>query len=69
MTRMPVLKGKPRPYRAGRQVGAAMVETAHILYLLDNRQQYLEGIKDAIDHALDLVKHERRKKRNVEGER
>ena len=31
----------PRPYKAGVQLAKALGETANILYLLDNREQYL----------------------------
>lgn len=55
MTKLPVLKGKTRPYKAGRQMASAICETANILYLLDNRRQYIEGIKDGIDHELEKV--------------
>ncbi len=60
--RLPVMKGTPRPYRAGRQVGAALAETANILYLLDNREQYLQGIADVALYELEKVKWERAKK-------
>ena len=60
--RLPILKGKPRPYKTGRLVGKGLAETSHILYLLDNRQQYLEGLKDEVDFALEMVKHERKLK-------
>lgn len=43
----------PRPYRAGRQVAEALCETAHILYLRDNRKQYLEGIRDRVLEELE----------------
>ncbi|MBA7711955.1 hypothetical protein ES703_120923 [subsurface metagenome] len=49
-----------RPYKAGVQLAEALCETAHILYLLDNRQEYLEGLKDRIDKELELVRHLRR---------
>ncbi len=57
--RLPALKGKPRPYKAGRQVGAALAETGNILYLLDNREQYLQGVADVMTHELGKVQHER----------
>ena len=50
-----------RPYRAGKQMGEALNETANILYLLDNRQEYLEGLKVTIDAELIKVKEERKK--------
>lgn len=45
-----------RPYKVGRQVGEALCETASILYLLDNREQFLTGIKAVIDREIDEVK-------------
>ena len=41
-----------RPYRAGKQLADALCETANILYLLDNREQYLRGIRDRIEQEL-----------------
>lgn len=58
MARLPILRGKPRPYQTGRMVGKSLRETANILYLLDNHEQYLEGIKDEVAHALELVRHQ-----------
>jgi len=46
---------KTRPYKAGKQIAEALCETANILYLLDNREQYLQGIKDRIDGEVNLV--------------
>ena len=42
-----------RPYRAGRLVADALCETAHILYLTDNRLLYLQGIKDSVVQELE----------------
>ena len=44
-----------RPYKAGKQLAEALCETAHILYLLDNREQYLRGIKDRIEQELKVL--------------
>lgn len=57
--RLPVLRGKPRPYKAGRQMGAALAEVGNILYLLDNREQYLQGVADVVAHELEKVQHQR----------
>ena len=65
--RLPVLRDKPRPYQAGRMVGKSLRETANILYLLDNHEQYLEGIQDEIDHALEIVRHQIQQKRIMNG--
>lgn len=46
---------KTRPYRAGKQIGKALAETANILYLLDNRGQYLSGVRDVIDAELESI--------------
>ena len=51
-----------RPYRAGKQLGEAIKETANILYLLDNREEYLQGMKDVIDKEVARVRRIRRKK-------
>jgi len=58
MPRLLKMRGTPRPYQAGRRTGQALRETANILYLLDNHEQYLHGIKDEIDHALDIVNNQ-----------
>lgn len=44
-----------RPYRAGKLIAEGLIETAPILYLLDNRAQYLYGIKLAIEEELVSV--------------
>jgi hypothetical protein len=62
MSRLPILKGKPRPYKTGRMMGKSLRETANILYLLDNHEQYLEGIKDEVDHALEIVRNQIKQK-------
>jgi len=41
-----------RPYKAGRQLGDALSETGNILYLLDNREEYLLGLKERLDEEL-----------------
>lgn len=46
-----------RPYKAGNQVAEGLCETANILYLLDNRWQYLCGIRDRIAKELEKVEH------------
>ena len=48
-----------RPYKAGEQLAEALCETAHILYLMDNRQEYLEGILDRIEREVEFVRHQR----------
>lgn len=50
-----MISRKTRPYRAGKQTASALCETAHILYLLDNRSQYLLGIKERIDEELSSL--------------
>ena len=47
---------KARPYRAGKQLGEAIKETGNILYLMDNREQYLQGVKDVIDKEVRHVR-------------
>lgn len=47
-----------RPYKAGNQVAKALAEIANCLYLLDNRLQYLSGIKNIIDIEIDIVKQD-----------
>ena len=44
-----------RPYKAGKQIAEALCETANILYLMDNREQYLSGIRDTIEAELEKV--------------
>lgn len=44
-----------RPYKAGKQLAEALCETANILYLLDNREQYLRGVKDEIERELEKL--------------
>ncbi len=50
-----------KPNNIGKQMGYALCETANILYLLDNRQEYLEGIKEVVDSEIKVVKRERAK--------
>lgn len=38
-----------RVYKAGNKIGNDLAETANLLYLLDNRLEYLSGIADAIN--------------------
>jgi len=45
---------KTRPYLAGRQLANALCEVAHILYLLDNKAQFLMGLKERIDEELEI---------------
>lgn len=49
---------KPRPYRAGEQLAEALCETANILYLRDNRKQYLNGIMDRVESELKKMEKE-----------
>lgn len=42
-----------RPFRAGKQVGEALTETANILYPLGNRVEYLTGIWEAVRESLE----------------
>ena len=49
------LRERPRPYRAGHRVALSLAETANILYLLDNREQFLQGIKDVIVREVKKV--------------
>ena len=56
-----------RPYKAGRQLGDALSETGNILYLLDNREQYLFGLKERLDEELQkvrLFRSQRQQRRN-----
>ena len=41
-----------RPHRAGHQVAEGLCETAHILYLHDNRLQYLQGLIDRLEEEI-----------------
>ena len=47
-----------RPYHAGYQVGEGLRETANILYLKDNRMEYLQGLVDKLSKELQEVKGE-----------
>lgn len=49
------MRNIPRPYAAGRQMAEALCETANILYLLDNRQQYLNGLIIRLLKEVDVV--------------
>jgi hypothetical protein len=46
-----------RPFNAGFKTADALCETANCLYLLDNRLQYLSGIKQRIDTEIDIVRN------------
>ena len=53
-----------RPYRAGKQMGDALCEIGNILYLIDNRQEYLSGLKERIEQELsEIEKRKDRKER------
>lgn len=51
-----------RPYKAGRQMAEALEEVGNILYLLDNRVQFLRGLADGAGKALFKARHEQGKK-------
>ena len=42
-----------RPYRAGRELGNGLCEVGNILYLKDNREQFLLGVKERLDSELE----------------
>lgn len=46
---------KPRPYKAGYDLASSLTEVGHILYLMDNRKQFLQGIKDRMDEELITI--------------
>jgi len=46
------MKPFPRPYIAGMNVAHALIETANILYLLDNKAQYLLGLKITLEKEI-----------------
>ena len=45
-----------RPYRAGLQMGKALIETVHILYLNDNCLEYLYGLRRIINREINRRK-------------
>lgn len=53
---------KSRPYLAGRQLGESLCEVGNILYLMDNRVEFLVGLVERVDEELESVIH-------VEGDR
>ncbi len=48
-----------RPYRAGLLMAEALCEVANILYLLDNRLEYLSGIEGRIKQERIILLKER----------
>ena len=47
-----------RPARAGAQMGAAIVENVHLLYLNDNALEYLQALAEAVTAELARRKAE-----------
>ncbi len=57
---------QPRPYKAGAKLGNAICETSNILYLLDNKVQYLQGLIKPLQLELEKTLGEINAKKNKE---
>jgi len=49
------MKQSQRPYKAGWSLADSLCEVGHILYLLDNRHQFLQGLYDRIGEELESL--------------
>jgi len=56
---------RSRPYNAGKMVGQGLVETAHVLYLIDNKAEFLKGIFDTVYAEYVKALDELSQKRNT----
>jgi len=45
----------PRPYQAGTKLADALCEVGNLLYFLDNREQFLQGLNSRIEAELIKV--------------
>lgn len=62
---MPIDKTGARPYKAGFELGKNLVEVADILYLLDNAEQFLTGMLEAIEPKLKNIQERRQNRRKA----